>query len=90
VALQLIPVVIGWLTISPKCDAYRIRNAIEEVNNIAYIAGKDGISHRASSSESGVGPRRAISLERTSATLLHDEAYSPPIFNYAPSAQWIE
>ncbi|KAF7971205.1 hypothetical protein HWV62_21898 [Athelia sp. TMB] len=36
--LWLLPIVVGWLQISPKCDLGRIKEAMVEANQIAYIA----------------------------------------------------
>ena len=74
--------------ISPKCDAAKLRLAILEANDIAYVAREDGLSCYASSSESQVGSRRAMVLRRSGATLLYDEICSPPIFNYSRIFSW--
>ncbi|KAJ2936194.1 hypothetical protein H1R20_g899, partial [Candolleomyces eurysporus] len=36
--LWLLPIVIGWLQLSPKCDEVRVRSAVERANKIAYAA----------------------------------------------------
>jgi len=36
--LWLLPIVIGWLQISPKCDSKRLSSAIERANKIAHFA----------------------------------------------------
>ncbi|KZP03909.1 hypothetical protein FIBSPDRAFT_968581, partial [Athelia psychrophila] len=38
--LWLLPIVVGWLQISPKCDMDRVEEAMEEANKIAYVASK--------------------------------------------------
>ena len=40
--LWLLPIVIGWLQISPKCDSARLRSAVERANRLARVATDDG------------------------------------------------
>ena len=36
--LWLLPIVVGWLQLSPKCDSIRLRQAVDRANFIAYVA----------------------------------------------------
>ncbi|KAJ2923199.1 hypothetical protein H1R20_g13896, partial [Candolleomyces eurysporus] len=36
--IWLLPIVIGWLQLSPKCDEVRVRSAVERANKIAHVA----------------------------------------------------
>ena len=40
--LWLLPVVVGWLQISPKCDSVRLDTAVSRANRIAYVATPNG------------------------------------------------
>ncbi|KAJ7198844.1 hypothetical protein GGX14DRAFT_373664 [Mycena pura] len=79
VFLWLLPVVVGWLQISPKCDHDRVRQAIERANKIAYVATPDGEPTLASA----VSTRRAISLRRGAGNIQYDAQCTAPIYNYA-------
>lgn len=39
--VRLLPIVAGWLHISPECDSKRLQNAIDRANQIAYVASGD-------------------------------------------------
>lgn len=79
----------GWLVISPKCDAEKLQNALSEANdNLAHTGQDDGAAVQASSPSSGVGSRRAMMFARSSTTPLYDEVCSPPIYNYARIFSW--
>ena len=83
--LWLLPIVIGWLQISPKCDSTRLRKAIERANKIAYIATPSGKPVLASS----VSMQRAISLTPATDDILRcDEQCTAPIYNYSRFLPW--
>ncbi|KAG6831352.1 hypothetical protein H0H87_005497 [Tephrocybe sp. NHM501043] len=48
--IWLLPIVIGWLQISPKCSTTRLYQAMKRANNIAYVATPFGTQVLASSS----------------------------------------
>ncbi|KDR69054.1 hypothetical protein GALMADRAFT_77750, partial [Galerina marginata CBS 339.88] len=84
--LWLLPIVVGWLQISPKCDSNRLNQALERANAIAFVATSNSPPRHASE----ITERRAISLrlaEDDEARL--DERATPPIFNYARSLPWV-
>ncbi|KAF8066807.1 hypothetical protein FPV67DRAFT_1209505 [Lyophyllum atratum] len=85
--IWLVPIVIGWLQISPKCDATRVYQAVKRANNMAYVATPYG------------GPVLANSLSREHAISLvqgdddplrHDENCTVPIYNYARFLPWVQ
>jgi hypothetical protein len=82
--LWLIPIVVGWLQLSPKCDFYRLQAAYERADRHALRAIADtdtGIS-RASA-------RRALTITATEEEVLSpDEILTPPVFNYSRWLQW--
>ncbi|KAL1733036.1 hypothetical protein EV714DRAFT_205487 [Schizophyllum commune] len=84
--LWLLPIVVGWLRISPKCDAHRLAKAMNEANGKAWLATDDGPPALVKSLGSS---RRGLSLEKHSRTALYqDQHASPPIYNYARIFSW--
>ncbi|EGN91775.1 hypothetical protein SERLA73DRAFT_173350 [Serpula lacrymans var. lacrymans S7.3] len=83
--LWLLPIVIGWLQLSPKCDSARLRIAITRANAIAFVASDHGVVKA-----SAISNRRAVSIDALSEGSLSsaDEDRSPPIYNYARSLHW--
>jgi len=87
--MWLIPIVVGWLLISPKCDSVRLHKAVKRANQVAYVAGftpgdkptlaKDKASEYAISLALGPGD-----------LLRHDEGCTVPIFNYARFLFWVQ
>ncbi|KAJ6568460.1 hypothetical protein B0H10DRAFT_2168855 [Mycena sp. CBHHK59/15] len=86
VYLWLLPVVIGWLQLSPKCDSERLHRAVRRANDEAYVASADGAAIPASA----VSPNRAISLATFAGAVHRDEQCSPPIYNYARFLPWVQ
>ncbi|KAJ7856704.1 hypothetical protein B0H14DRAFT_2752481 [Mycena olivaceomarginata] len=85
VFLWLLPVVVAWLQISPKCDSDRVHQAMERANKIAYVATLDGGPTLASN----VSSKRAIYLRKGAGdSLCRDEHVTAPIFNYARFLSW--
>ncbi|KAJ6535942.1 hypothetical protein DFH09DRAFT_98147 [Mycena vulgaris] len=84
VFLWLLPIVVSWLQISPKCDHTRVHQAIRRANAIAYVATPDGKPVFASQ----VTSKRAISLRKGAGDIHSDEQCTAPIFNYARFLPW--
>ncbi|KAG6893394.1 hypothetical protein C0992_010186, partial [Termitomyces sp. T32_za158] len=85
--IWLLPVVIGWFQISPKCDAKRINEAMRRANNTAYVAGASGNPILAIY----LSQEQAISVvEEVSDPLFHDERCTVPIYNYARFLSWVQ
>ncbi|KAG1862598.1 hypothetical protein DFJ58DRAFT_234515 [Suillus subalutaceus] len=80
----LIPIVIGWLQLSPKCDYVRIKRAMDNADAMAFVTTHHGVVKASDLSE-----RRAISID---STLEHpsspDENSTPPVYNYARAIPW--
>ncbi|KAJ7148670.1 hypothetical protein C8R43DRAFT_1008370 [Mycena crocata] len=74
VFLWLLPIVVAWLQISPKCDHDRVQEAIRRANAIAYVATP--------------GCKRAVSLRMGAGDIHYDEQCTAPIFNYARFLPW--
>ncbi|KAE9388401.1 hypothetical protein BT96DRAFT_1004229 [Gymnopus androsaceus JB14] len=82
--LWLLPVVIAWLQISPKCDSIRIRDALRRANHIAYVATSDGLPKCAGI----MSDHRAIFLNEADDVLHNDQRCTSPIYNYARLFSW--
>jgi hypothetical protein len=86
--LWLLPIVIGWLQISPKCNSTRLRSAIKRANNLAYVALDDGRAVRMNKTKTKA---RAIELTLTEVDdLRRDEKCTAPVFNYARFLPWVQ
>ena len=85
--LWLLPIVVGWLQVSPKCDSMRVKQAIEKANKLAYIASDNPASDIPvlASSESEL---HAMSLSQNTDDLRCDERCTAPIYNYARFLPW--
>ncbi|KAF7368962.1 hypothetical protein MVEN_00222500 [Mycena venus] len=87
VYLWLLPVVIGWLQVGPKCDSTRLHRAIDRANHEAYVADSDGKSILANEAPTS---HRAISLWKHRGSVHRDEQASPPVYNYARFFGWVQ
>jgi hypothetical protein len=82
--LWLLPIVVGWLQMSPKCESQRIKNALRDANAIAHVATDHGAQRIKSEA-------RAFTMNNGPADALHvDERYTAPIFNYARILPWTQ
>ncbi|KAJ7658956.1 hypothetical protein B0H17DRAFT_1096383 [Mycena rosella] len=87
VYLWLLPVVIGWLQLGPKCHSGRLHQAVGRVNAEAYIASDRG---PIPADDSEGTPDRAIFLLQRVDSVRRDEQRSPPIYNYARFLPWVQ
>ncbi|KAJ7768522.1 hypothetical protein B0H16DRAFT_318805 [Mycena metata] len=85
VYLWLLPVVIGWLLLGPKCDSVRLHRAMDLANAEAYVATEHGPVPA-----DEVSSDRAISLARKLGSVHRDEMCTPPIYNYARYLPWVQ
>ncbi|KAG1902942.1 uncharacterized protein F5891DRAFT_978391 [Suillus fuscotomentosus] len=77
--LWLIPIVIGWLQLSPKCDFRRLQAAYSHADQHAHI-GPAG-AHMGTPSASA---QRALTITaREKDVMSPDELLTPPVFNYS-------
>ncbi|EDQ98457.1 uncharacterized protein LACBIDRAFT_335951 [Laccaria bicolor S238N-H82] len=85
--LWLLPIVVGWLQFSPKCDAALLKKAVAHANDLAYLATDDGKSVLLKDKTD----IRAIDLTLTDVDDLHrDEKCTSPVFNYARFFPWVQ
>ncbi|KIJ53265.1 hypothetical protein M422DRAFT_775874 [Sphaerobolus stellatus SS14] len=83
--LWLLPVVIGWLQLSPKSDMVKLRESVKKANEHAYVYVNNSIKEAKS-----VTRRRAISLQWKSCDpLQQDEQCTVPIYNYSRYLRWV-
>jgi hypothetical protein len=80
----LLPVVVGWLQMSPKCERQRLNDALMRANAIAYVATDSGPKLIDSD-------KRAFTMRELSEDTTHgDEKFTAPIFNYARFLPWTQ
>ena len=84
--LWLLPIIIGWLQISPKCDSVRLLSAIEHANKIAYVATDDGSPVLVKQSEARAFELSIMQVDH----LRNDEKRTVPIYNYARLFPWVQ
>ena len=86
--LWLLPIVIGWLQISPKCDSERLSSAIERGKEIAYVATDEGRPILVKDAKTDA---QALELTLNKKDFLRqDERCTAPIFNYARLFSWVD
>jgi hypothetical protein len=85
--LWLLPIIIGWLQISPKCDSIRLLSAIERANKIAYVAtnGRPALVRHTTSETQAF----ELSIKQID-HLRNDEKRTVPIYNYARLFPWVQ
>ncbi|KAJ7147042.1 hypothetical protein C8R43DRAFT_1011612 [Mycena crocata] len=83
--LWMLPLTIGYLQISPRCDAERVTNALSRANNISYVAGANGTVNADS-----VSDMRALSFHTYRESLYRDQEATAPIYNYARFLPFIQ
>ncbi|KAG2110070.1 hypothetical protein BD769DRAFT_98125 [Suillus cothurnatus] len=84
--LWLIPIVIGWLQLSPKCDYTRVRKAMDNADAMAFVAtdNSDEVVKASHLSE-----MRAVSIDTDMENPSSpDEMLTPPVYNYARAISW--
>ena len=85
--LWLLPIVVGWLQLSPKCDSMRLHQAVDRANSIAYVANSTPQPIRAKN----ISRNRAITIKRSELDKARlDECSTPPIYNYARFLPWVQ
>ena len=85
--LWLLPIVVGWLQLSPKCDSIRLHQAVDRANSIAYVANPTSRPIKASN----FSRKHAINIARSELDETRlDEHSAPPIYNYARFLPWVK
>ncbi|KAG2125936.1 hypothetical protein BD769DRAFT_1776269 [Suillus cothurnatus] len=83
--LWLVPIVAGWLQLSPKCDFNRLHAAYDRADRHSLRAGAADV-------RTGMLPassRRALAITAKEEDVMSpDEFLNPPVFNYSRSLRW--
>jgi hypothetical protein len=83
--LWLIPIVVGWLQLSPKCDFNRLQAAYDRADRHSLRTGVTDV-------HAGMLPastRRALAITAKEEDVMSpDEYLTPPVFNYSRSLRW--
>ena len=83
----LLPIVVGWLQLSPKCDSFRLYQAVDRANSIAHVADSTSQPIKAENSSG----KRAIDIAQSEPDeARRDECSTPPIYNYARFFPWVQ
>ncbi|KAG9309680.1 hypothetical protein JVU11DRAFT_10352 [Chiua virens] len=77
--LWLLPVVVGWLILCPKCDYGRVLDAYDKANKKAFVAD----THNPAGAPTHVAFDFGL-------TITSNESRTPPIFNYARVWLWAQ
>ncbi|KAJ6608872.1 hypothetical protein B0H10DRAFT_2066485 [Mycena sp. CBHHK59/15] len=84
--LWTIPVCLGYLQLSPRCDTKRLANALNRANKVAHVAGTDGVIRA-----SKLSARHALCFEFYRDDELHrDQEATAPIYNYARFLSFVQ
>jgi hypothetical protein len=79
--LWLVPIVLGWLVLSPKCDSKRLKVAYERADNYARTGSPDV--------PAGSSIQRALTITAQDGDVVSpDELRTPPVFNYSRLLSW--
>ncbi|KAG1777418.1 hypothetical protein EV702DRAFT_1179523 [Suillus placidus] len=82
--LWLIPIVMGWLQLSPKCDFNRLQAAYDRADRHA----RAGIADRPIATPPASAQRALTITAEEGDVMSPDELLTPPVFNYSRSLQW--
>ncbi|KAG1867101.1 hypothetical protein C8R48DRAFT_671978 [Suillus tomentosus] len=83
--LWLIPIVIGWLQLSPKCDFSRVQAVYDRADRHSMHTGTADVRVGMLPASS----RRALAITAKEDDVMSpDELLTPPVFNYARSLRW--
>ncbi|KAG1889367.1 hypothetical protein F4604DRAFT_2015906, partial [Suillus subluteus] len=82
--LWLIPIVMGWLQLSPKCDFNRLQAAYDRADRHA----RAGIADRPIATPPASAQRALTITAQEEDVMSPDELLTPPVFNYSRSLQW--
>ncbi|KAG2344797.1 hypothetical protein BDR05DRAFT_931321 [Suillus weaverae] len=84
--LWLIPIVVGWLQLSPKCDFNRLQAAYDRADRHSLRTGGAGEVHTGMLPASS---RRALAITAQEEDVVSpDEFLTPPVYNYSRSLRW--
>ncbi|KAI9462584.1 hypothetical protein HD554DRAFT_2289157 [Boletus coccyginus] len=89
--LWLLPIVVGWLVLSPKCDYHRVHSSYHKANRQVFVANSRDLT----ADPATVTPNFGLTISSSPEwelfdrnTTSPDESRTPPIFNYARTLSW--
>ncbi|KAG1757928.1 hypothetical protein EDB19DRAFT_75286 [Suillus lakei] len=84
--LWLIPIVVGWLLLSPKCDSKRLQRAYDHADQHT----RTGMADASIGIPPASGPtQRALTITAQEDDVISPDALlTPPVFNYSRSLRW--
>ena len=86
--LWLLPIVMGWLVLSPKCDYDRVFKAYHKASKHVVVANPTGPATKVTTKFGlTIGPTPDWELHRRNITS-PDESRIPPVFSYARTLYW--
>ncbi|TFK69332.1 hypothetical protein BDN72DRAFT_878497 [Pluteus cervinus] len=85
--LFLLAVVVGWLQLSPKCDADSAHQAFEETKHMVFVQ-DTSTSENKRLEDSSQHPLKLLKHIDWQSSLRRDEYRAPPMFNYARVLPW--
>jgi len=89
--LWLLPIVVGWLVLSPKCDYNRVHGSYHKANRQVFMANSRDLTaaptHVTSNFGLTISPSPEWKLYDRNITS-PDESCIPPVFNYARALSW--
>ena len=89
--LWLLPIVVGWLVLSPKCDYDRVHEAYHKANKQAFVTDSRDLTaaptHVTWNFGLTISPCPDWKLYHRNITS-PDESRIPPVFNYARTLSW--
>ncbi|KIJ64196.1 hypothetical protein HYDPIDRAFT_28639 [Hydnomerulius pinastri MD-312] len=77
--LWLLPIVVGWLVLAPKCAYGRVQHAFEQANQHIVVANAE---------RNALKPNSGITIDAFHNISSPDEARTPPIYNYSRALSW--
>ncbi|KAJ7459931.1 hypothetical protein FB451DRAFT_1272047 [Mycena latifolia] len=83
--LWMLPVTIGYLQLSPRCDAERVAKALKRANDHSYVVGPNGAVNA-----DMVSDMRALSSHPYRESHHRDQEATAPIYNYARFLPFIQ
>ncbi|TFK69333.1 hypothetical protein BDN72DRAFT_959617 [Pluteus cervinus] len=87
--LFLLAVVVGWLQLSPKCDAASVHHAFEETDHMVFVRDTSTPEKVLKKLEdSSQHPFELLQDLHWQSSLRRDEFRAPPMFNYARVLPW--
>ncbi|KAJ4482096.1 hypothetical protein J3R30DRAFT_2123684 [Lentinula aciculospora] len=83
--LWLMPIVVAWLQISPKCDSLQVKASLQHANKNAYVAVENCDKPKRAGE---ISDHRGIFLKGDNDPLYSDERRTSPVYNYARLFSW--